>query len=63
MIAPAPAINNALHQALGVRIHSYPMNRERVYRMIEASRKGVTDLWEDLYDKNRDYEQVKKDVN
>lgn len=62
MIAPAPAINNALHQALGVRIHSYPMNRERVYRMIEASRKGVTDLWEDLYDKNRGYEQVKKDV-
>ncbi len=46
MISPAPAINNALFNALGIRIHQYPLSRERVYGAIQAAKRGETDYYD-----------------
>lgn len=46
MISPAPAINNALFNALGIRIHQYPLSRERVYGAIQAAKRGETDYFD-----------------
>lgn len=45
MIAPAPALDNAIYDALKIRIHSYPLHKERVYSAVKAAERGETDLW------------------
>lgn len=61
MIAPAPATNNALFRATGMRIHSYPLSRERVYKALKAKEKGQTDFWEWPYALDLAYERAKKE--
>ncbi|MGD9821855.1 MAG: molybdopterin cofactor-binding domain-containing protein, partial [Aminobacteriaceae bacterium] len=61
MISPAPAMDNALFDALGIRIHSYPLNRERVYKAIQAKKKGETDLWEYPYALEQSYKNAIKE--
>jgi carbon-monoxide dehydrogenase large subunit len=61
MIAPAPATNNALFRATGMRIHSYPLSRERVYKALKAKEKGETDFWEWPYALDLAYERAKKE--
>lgn len=45
MIAPGPALSNALYDALGIRIHRYPFTRERVYMAVKAAERGEKDFW------------------
>jgi carbon-monoxide dehydrogenase large subunit len=61
MISPAPAIGNALFNALKVRIHSYPFTRERVYKAIKQfDEKGNVDFWEYPFAREQDYKQAIK---
>jgi len=61
MISPAPAIGNALFNALKVRIHSYPFTRERVYKAIKQfEEKGNVDFWEYPFAREQDYKQAIK---
>jgi carbon-monoxide dehydrogenase large subunit len=61
MISPAPAIDNALYEALGIRIHTYPFSRERVYRAIQMAKRGETDLWEYPYIQEQTYRNAIKE--
>ncbi len=61
MISPAPAIDNALFDALGIRIHTYPLGRERVYKAIQAKKNGETDLWEYPYALEQSYKNAIKE--
>lgn len=61
MISPAPAIGNALFKALGVRIHTYPFSRERVYKAVQMSKTGEEDLWEYPYVQEQNYKKAKKE--
>lgn len=58
MIAPAPALNNAIYDALKVRIHSYPLHKERVYTAGREAKRGVTDLWAYELGEKKDYRKV-----
>ncbi len=46
MISPAPALNNAVYNALGIRFHRYPLTRERIF-MATHTKKAAT---EDCHD-------------
>jgi carbon-monoxide dehydrogenase large subunit len=59
MIAPAPALNNAVHNAVGVRIHSYPLNRERVYMASREAERGEKDFWGYELDRGKKYCEVR----
>lgn len=61
MISPAPAIDNALYNALGVRIHSYPFSKERVYKAVQMAKAGETDLWEYPYVQEQNYRKAIKE--
>ena len=61
MISPAPAIDNALFDALGVRIHTYPFTKERVYKAVQMGRNGETDLWEYPYAQEQSYKSAIKE--
>jgi carbon-monoxide dehydrogenase large subunit len=61
MISPAPAIGNALFNALGVRIHTYPFSRERVYKAVQMSKTSEEDLWEYPYVQEQNYKKAKKE--
>ena len=61
MISPAPAINNALYEALGIRIHTYPMGRERVYKALQLKKQGDMDLWEYPYAQEQSYKNAIKE--
>jgi carbon-monoxide dehydrogenase large subunit len=58
MIAPAPALNNAVHDAIGVRIHSYPLSRERVYMASREAGNGKSDFWGYELDPGKTYSEV-----
>lgn len=60
MIAPSPAICNALFDAIGVRVHSYPLHRERVYKAIQAGKRGEKDLWGYEFAPGQSYEDALK---
>lgn len=64
MIAVAPALNNAIFDALGVRLHSYPATREKVYRAVKLMKKGDAsdmDIWQSNFVKKQDYETAMKE--
>ena len=61
MISPAPAIDNALFDALGVRIHTYPFSKERVYKAVQMGKRGETDLWEYPYAQEQSYKSAIKE--
>jgi carbon-monoxide dehydrogenase large subunit len=61
MISPAPAMDNALYEALGIRIHTYPFTRERVYKAMEMAKEGEKDLWEYPYVQEQNYKKAIKD--
>ncbi len=61
MIAPAPATNNALFNATGMRIHSYPLSRERVFKALHAKERGETDFWEWPYALDLAFRKAKKE--
>ena len=44
MISPAPALNNAVYNAIGIRFHRYPLTRERVF-MAARSKTETTEDW------------------
>lgn len=58
MIAPAPALNNAICDAIGVRIHSYPLHKERVYTAAESAKSGEADCWGYELDPGKKYKDV-----
>lgn len=58
MIAPAPALNNALCDALKLRVHSYPLHKERVYAAVQAAKRGETDLWAYELGEKKSYKEV-----
>jgi carbon-monoxide dehydrogenase large subunit len=58
MIAPAPALNNAVCNALGVRIHSYPLSRERVYTALKEAERGDKDFWGYELNRGKKYREV-----
>lgn len=58
MIAPAPALNNAIYNALKLRIHSYPLHKERVYTALQEAKQGGTDLWDYELDEKKSYVEV-----
>ncbi|HPE69370.1 MAG TPA: xanthine dehydrogenase family protein molybdopterin-binding subunit [Thermotogota bacterium] len=60
MIAPAPAINNAVFNATGSRIHSYPLSRERVFKALKAQRNGENDFVEWPYALDVAFKKAKK---
>jgi putative selenate reductase molybdopterin-binding subunit len=39
---PAPAISNAIYDAVGIRLHSLPMTAEKVLEALDAQREAVT---------------------
>lgn len=39
---PAPAISNAIYDAVGIRLHSLPMTAEKVLAALDAQREAVT---------------------
>jgi hypothetical protein len=41
MSVVTPAVSNALHDALGIRLHRAPFTPERVWRAVQAARSGV----------------------
>ena len=64
MIAVAPALNNAIFDALGVRLHSYPATREKVYRAVKLMKNGGSsdkDIWQSNFVKEQDYESALKE--
>jgi len=61
MIAPAPAINNALFDAAGIRIHSYPLTRERVFKALKSKEKGETEFIEWPYELDIAFGKAKKE--
>jgi carbon-monoxide dehydrogenase large subunit len=46
MISPAPALNNALYNALGIRFHRYPLTRERVFMAIHKKETDTEDFFD-----------------
>ena len=60
MIAPAPALNNAVTDAIGVRIHSYPLHRERVYTAIKSAERGEEHCWGYELDPGKSYDDICK---
>ncbi len=60
MISPAPALNNAVYDALGIRIHSYPLSRERVFKAVRALSNGEKDFWEWPYELEQVFRRAKK---
>ena len=52
---------NALFDALGVRIHTYPFTKERVYKAVQMGRNGETDLWEYPYAQEQSYKSAIKE--
>lgn len=58
MIAPAPALNNAIYNALKIRVHSYPLHRKRVYKAWQAARQGAVDLWDYELGERKCYEEI-----
>lgn len=63
MIAPAPALNNAIFNAAGVRIHSYPLHRERVYTAVQRGKAGEAHFWGYELDPGKTYDEVCKEWN
>ena len=61
MIAPAPALNNAVYNALGIRIHSYPLHRERIYTAIKSREKGEHNCWGYELSPGKNYRDVCKE--
>lgn len=58
MIAPAPALNNAIYDALKVRIHSYPLHKERVYMAARSAKQGETDFWDYELSPGKSYREI-----
>jgi len=61
MIAPAPALNNAVFDAIGTRIHSYPLSRERIYSAISLGKTGEKDFWGYELDPGKTYKEARED--
>ena len=51
----------SLFDALGVRIHTYPFSKERVYKAVQMGKRGETDLWEYPYAQEQSYKSAIKE--
>ncbi|MDL1902187.1 hypothetical protein FBR02_15630, partial [Anaerolineae bacterium CFX9] len=47
-INTTPAITNAIYNAVGVRIHSLPVDQDALYRAFKAGERDLHTAWHDV---------------